>query len=116
MDQAFMRDAVELATERVARGELDRRTFVRGLALLGLGVAVAPGLAEAQKPKEIVMVNWGGDALKHFHDAWGKPYETDSGIKVVVDGTGPSAGKMRAMVEAKNVTWDVCDSGSGTCH
>jgi len=115
MDQAFMRDAVELATERVARGELDRRTFVRGLALLGLGAAVAPGLAEAQKPKEIVMVNWGGDALKHFYDAWGKPYEQDSGIKVVVDGTGPSAGKMRAMVEAKNVTWDVCDSGSGTC-
>ena len=115
MDQAFMRDAVELATERVARGELDRRTFVRGLALLGLGAAVAPRLAEAQKPKEIVLVNWGGDALKHFYDAWGKPYETDSGIKVVVDGTGPSAGKMRAMVEAKNVTWDVCDSGSGTC-
>ena len=43
MDQAFMRDAVELATERVARGELDRRTFLRGLALLGLGAAVAPG-------------------------------------------------------------------------
>ena len=115
MDQAFMRDAVELAAERVVRGELDRRTFLRGLTLLGLGAAIAPGLAEAQKPKEIVMVNWGGDALKHFYDAWGKPYETDTGVKVVVDGTGPSAGKMRAMVEAKNVTWDVCDSGSGTC-
>jgi putative spermidine/putrescine transport system substrate-binding protein len=117
MDQAFMRDAVDLAAERVARGELDRRTFVQGLALLGLGVVAAPDVAAAQakKPREIVMVNWGGDALKHFYDAWGKPYEADSGIKVAVDGTGPSAGKMRAMVEAKNVTWDVCDSGSGTC-
>ena len=115
MNQAFIRDAVELASERVVRGELDRRTFLAGLAALGAGAAIAPGRAEAQKPKEIVMVNWGGDALKHFADAWGKPYEADTGIKVVVDGTGPSAGKMRAMVEAKNVTWDVCDSGSGTC-
>src|SRR6266545_3635562 len=77
MDQAFMRDAVELAIERVTRGELDRRMFVRGLALLGLGAAVAPGLAEAQKPKGNVLVNRGGDAPKHFYDAWGKPYETD---------------------------------------
>jgi spermidine/putrescine-binding protein len=52
------------------------------------GAAVAPGLAEAQKPKEIVLVNWGGDALKHCYDAWGKSYETDTDIKVVVDGTG----------------------------
>ena len=71
MDQAFMRDAVALAAERVVRGELDRRTFLGGLALLGLGAAMAPGRAEAQKPKEIVVVNWGGDALRHFYDAWG---------------------------------------------
>jgi len=101
MDHAFLRDCVELAAERVARGQLDRRTFLQGLAALGLGglgpAVLAPGRAEAQakKPKEIVMVNWGGDAMKHFHDAWGKPYEADTGIKVVVDGTGPSGGKVR---------------------
>jgi putative spermidine/putrescine transport system substrate-binding protein len=119
MDHAFQQDCIDLAAERVARGELDRRAFLEALGVLGLAglaPALVPGRAAAQgKPKEIVMVNWGGDAVKHFYDAWGKPYEQDTGIKVAVDGTGPSAGKMKAMVQARNVTWDVCDSGSGTC-
>jgi len=33
---------------------------------------------------------------------------------VVIDSSGPSLAKMRAMVEAGKVTWDVCDSGAGT--
>ena len=116
MDQDFMRDAVQLAAERAAHGRLDRRTFLRGVALLGLGAGLASAPAAAQKrPREIVLANWGGDAVKHFTDAWGKPYERDTGVKVVIDGTGPAAGKMRAMVEAKNVVWDVCDTGSGIC-
>jgi putative spermidine/putrescine transport system substrate-binding protein len=125
MARDFLTDAVELAAERVERGELDRRTFLEGLSVLGVagglgGLAgLAPGAARpaaAQaKPKEVVMANWGGEALKHFHDAWGKPYEADTGIKVVVDGGGPTAGKIRAMVQAKNVVWDVADAGPGTC-
>ena len=69
MAHAFLKDCVELAAERVERGQLDRRTFLQGLAALGLGgfgpAVLAPGRAEAQakKPKEIVMVNWGGEAL-----------------------------------------------------
>ncbi|HXJ84845.1 MAG TPA: ABC transporter substrate-binding protein [Candidatus Methylomirabilis sp.] len=115
--EAYVVDSIDLVLERVARGQLGRRAFLTALGLLGLGPAgLAPRLAEAQgKPKEIVVANWGGDAVKHFFDAWGKPYEKDTGIKVVIDGTGPSAGKLRAMVEAKNVTWDVADAGSGTC-
>ena len=38
----------------------------------------------------------------------------EAGIKVVVDGAGPSAGKIRAMVESGAVVWDVCDSGPGS--
>ena len=90
MDQAFMRDALELATERLAqRTARPADVRPRARAPRPRRRVLRPGPAEAQKPKEIVMVNWGGDALKHFYDAWGKPYETDTGIKVVVDGTGP---------------------------
>ncbi len=93
---------------------LDRRTFLQALGLAP--VVLSNGHAEAQgKPKEIVVANWGGDAVKHYQDAWGKPFEGDAGIKVVVDGTGPTPGKLRAMVEAKNVTWDVADSNPGAC-
>jgi putative spermidine/putrescine transport system substrate-binding protein len=114
---AFFRDSIDLAVERLHCGQVDRRTFLTALAVLGLTPAgLGPRVAEAQgRPKEIVVANWGGDAVKHFSDAWGKPYERDTGTKVVIDGTGPSAGKIRAMVEAKNVTWDVADAGSGTC-
>jgi putative spermidine/putrescine transport system substrate-binding protein len=112
---AFTRDCLELALERLNRGELDRRSFLAGLAALGLAPVIRGGGEAHAATTEIVGVNWGGDALKHFATAWGEPYAKDTGIKVVWDGTGPSAGKMKAMVEAKNVTWDVCDSGSGTC-
>jgi len=109
----FTRDCIELALERVQRGALDRRTFLAGLAALGLAPAAAgEALADA---KEIVLVNWGGDALKFFGTAWGEPYTKESGVKVVLDGTGPSVGKIKAMVDSKKVTWDVCDSGSGSC-
>ena len=32
----------------------------------------------------------------------------------MIDTSGPTAGKIRAMVESRKVTWDVCDSGPGT--
>ena len=112
---AFMQDCLELAAERVRRGQLDRRTFLAGLAALGIG-PVALGSREAMaQAKEIVLVNWGGDALKYFGLAWGEPFTKDTGIPVIVDGTGPSLGKIKAMVDAKKVTWDVCDSGGSSC-
>jgi putative spermidine/putrescine transport system substrate-binding protein len=110
---AFARDCLELAVERLKRGELDRRSFLAGLAALGLTPAALEGEAQAAA-SEIVAVNWGGDALKYMQAAWGDPYVKDTGVNVVWDGTGPSAGKIKAMVESKHVTWDVCDSGSGS--
>lgn len=114
-DNDFLKDCIELAVERVNRGEIDRREFLWGLAALGVTPVVLGGAEAQAQVKEIVVVNWGGDALKHFGTAWGEPYAKDTGIKVFIDGTGPSEGKMRAMVDSKKVTWDVCDSGSGTC-
>ncbi|MBI3706928.1 MAG: ABC transporter substrate-binding protein [Proteobacteria bacterium] len=114
-DNAFMKDCVELAVERLRRGEIDQRSFMLGCAALGVTPIFLDAKSAAAQAKEIVMVNWGGDALKHMNTAWGEPYTKDTGIKVVIDGTGPSEGKMKAMVDAKKVTWDVADSGSGTC-
>ncbi len=110
--EAFVQDCVALGRSRLMRGELGRRQFLEGLAMLGLApVALGARVAAAQgKPKEIIVANWGGAAVKNQYEAWGKPYEQDTGIKVIVDGTGPARGKIRAMVDAKHVTWDVCDS------
>ncbi len=85
---------------------LGRRGLLGGAA----AASFAPGLVRAAVP-EVVMCNWGGDAMKAFDTAFVGPYDSSTGGKLVLDGSGPSNGKIRAMVEAKNVSWDLCDSG-----
>jgi len=112
----FARDCVEVAATRLARGDIDRRTFFQALALLGAlpaGIALG-GRSAGAAAKELVVVNWGGPAVEAYAKAFGAPYEKATGIKVVIDGTGPLGSKIKAMVEAKAVTWDVVDTGTGT--
>ena len=82
----------------------------RGLLAGAAAVSLAPALARAAVP-EVVLCNWGGDAMAAFNSAFVGPYDKATGGKLVLDGSGPSNGKIRAMVEAKNVSWDLCDSG-----
>ncbi|MCR9072517.1 MAG: ABC transporter substrate-binding protein [Alphaproteobacteria bacterium] len=114
-DSDFARDCVEIASERLAKGEIDRRTFMKAIAFLGaVPTAVALGGGQANAAGEIVIVNWGGPAVDAYQKAFGEPFEKATGVKVVIDGTGPLGSKIRAMVEANAVTWDVCDTGAGT--
>lgn len=115
--QSFMADCVELAAEQHAKGRIDRRTLVKLLGALGLAPianAVMPGMSAAQA-REVVMVNWGGIANTAFSRFYGAPFEAKNpGVKVTQDSSGPSAAKIRAMVEARRVTWDLCDSSSSS--
>jgi putative spermidine/putrescine transport system substrate-binding protein len=108
--QTHSEDIIAIGIEQYQKGVMSRRQLLAALAALG----VAPGIATAAEGKQIVLVNWGGDAVKYFGLAWAGPYTQDTGVKVIVDGAGPSEGKMKAMVESGAVTWDVCDSGAGT--
>ncbi|MFI4988662.1 MAG: ABC transporter substrate-binding protein [Alphaproteobacteria bacterium] len=91
---------------------VDRRTVLAGLAGSLLAGLRLPSAAAAAK--EVVVANWGGLATDGFMKAWAAPLEKAYGNKLVVDAGNPSAGKIRAMVEAHNVTWDACDAGAGT--
>ncbi|MEO1315028.1 MAG: ABC transporter substrate-binding protein [Pseudomonadota bacterium] len=116
MDDAgeFQRDLIEIAAERHARGEIDRRAFLTALAGIGaLSAAGVPGGARADAG-ELIVVNWGGPAVEAYQTAFGEPFTADSGIKVVIDGTGPLLSKIRAMVESGAVTWDCCDTGAAS--
>lgn len=114
-EELFQQDCAEIAKERYLSGEIDRRTFAKALAFLGAVPAFATlGGRSAKAAEELVVVNWGGPAVKAYEEAFGKPFEEATGVKVVIDGTGPLGSKIRAMVEAKNVTWDVADTGAGT--
>ena len=95
--QTFAQDLVEIA--------LSRRAVLGGAAAL-----LAPGALHAATP-EVVLCNWGGDAIPAFTAAFAEPYAKATGAKMVLDGSGPANGKVRAMVEARNVSWDILDSG-----
>jgi putative spermidine/putrescine transport system substrate-binding protein len=115
--QSFQEDCIALANEKLARGQMTRRQFNLAMALLGFGAAsgALTDKAWAQAAKEIVFVNWGGIANTAYGNYFGKPFEQSTpGTKVLMDPASPTAGKIRAMVESKKVTWDVCDSAAYT--
>lgn len=111
--QSFAEDVAEIAAEERSRG-LSRRQWLQACAALGIAPTALLGLggrANAQALKEVVVANFGGDAVKAFMEAFAVPYEKKTGGKMTIDGSGPSNGKIKAMVDARNVTWDLVDSG-----
>ncbi|MDF1790933.1 MAG: ABC transporter substrate-binding protein [Thalassobaculaceae bacterium] len=114
-DSDFARDCVEIAAKRLEKGEISRRTFLQAVAMLGASTSVLTlGGGSAKAAEEVVVVNWGGPAVEAYAKAFGDPFEKATGVKVVIDGTGPLGSKIKAMVDAGAVTWDVCDTGTGT--
>lgn len=112
-DQAFRKDLAEIAAQRFQRGDIDRRSLLKLLGALGVLPLIDGGKAFADT-KELVLVNWGGEPSKVLQKVMGDSFTAETGVKVTVDGSGPSAGKIRAMVESGAVVWDVCDSGPGS--
>lgn len=106
--QSVSDDLVEIAREKFERGLIDRRTLLAGLALFG-ALPAGSNVASAQG-KQLVMINWGGDNTKWIDKVYLQPYTAKSGTKFVVDPSGPTAGKLRAIAESKNINWDVADS------
>jgi putative spermidine/putrescine transport system substrate-binding protein len=112
--QSFQQDCVDLAFQKFRRGEVSRRTLLAGLGALGAVPALSPEAA-AQAGRQLVMVNWGGIANEGFGRFYGEPFMGENaGIRVVQDSTGPSAGRIRSMVESGRVTWDLCDSSASS--
>ncbi|HEY0295207.1 MAG TPA: ABC transporter substrate-binding protein [Bordetella sp.] len=108
-------DAAQRALSDPGLGSERRRQLLGMLGAAGLTALLPAGQAQADAGK-IVVCNWGGDALKYQPQAWGQPFEKASGMKVEFDGTGPTFGKIRTMVESNHVVWDVCDANLAVAH
>jgi putative spermidine/putrescine transport system substrate-binding protein len=65
-------------------------------------------LAGAAPAQEMVFTSWGGTTQDAQAAAWAVPFTEATGITVIQDGP-TDYGKLRAMVEAGAVTWDVVD-------
>ena len=110
MNGPFQRDCLQILADRAARGQISRRDFTTGLALL-LGTAATglPGAARAQSG-QLVFVNWGGDAGTAYDAAYGQGFAAETGISVLQDGSGPTEGAIAAQFESGAPAWDIVDA------
>jgi putative spermidine/putrescine transport system substrate-binding protein len=109
-DRAFQKDCLEILSAKVARGELSRRRFTQIAAMLVAGAPLALKARGAEAAaNELVLVNWGGDAIKAYDAAYGQPFQKETGIVVKEDGTGPTEGAVAAQFKSGKPTWDLVD-------
>ena len=80
-----------------------KRTLILTSALCGLAFA-----AQAQN-KEVNVVSWGGSYEKSQVEAYNKPFQEKTGIKVNMIAADNPATPLKAQVEANNITGDVFD-------
>lgn len=82
---------------------ITRRTILgaAGLALARPGAGSAAG-------RDLVFTSWGGTTQDAQRKAWVDPFQKSTGIRVRLDGP-TDYGKLKAMVESGNVSWDVVD-------
>lgn len=95
----------------------NRRDFltsaVRAGTLLTLtGPALIPS-ATAQGATSITVVSFGGSYGEFIRDEWNKAFTAETGIEVVL-AAGPDLAKAKAMVQTKNIEWDVFDGAGST--
>ena len=106
MNGLFQQDCMAILHTQLARGRLSRRRFVQLAAVLA---ASGAGGAEAAS-KQLVFVNWGGDASRAYTDAYGRPFQQATGIVVRQDGTGPTEGAITAQFKSGKPSWDLVDA------
>lgn len=108
--QTFAEDCVELLRELTDGKAVNRRAFLTACGALGVSAGLFRFRPAMAADKEIVLVNWGGDAVTAMSQAFAEPFVADNpDMDVFVDGSGPSSGAIKSMVESGRVTWDVAD-------
>ena len=81
-------------------------TSVAAAGLLAYG-----GLGTAQAQTDLVVVSWGGAYTASQQKAYHEPYmAANPGIRILNDDSASEGiSKLRAQVEAGNMTWDLVD-------
>ncbi|MGI9382411.1 MAG: ABC transporter substrate-binding protein [Methyloligellaceae bacterium] len=109
-DESFQEDLLKILIEKSSKDPVPRRLFLKTAAYLGVSAALYRMTPAFAGQNELVVVNWGGDAVTAHKKAWVSRFaKTQKDTKVIIDGSGPSSGKIKAMVQSGKVTWDLCD-------
>ena len=109
-DKMFFKDLLTQSAHDFRNGKMERRHFLGFCAMAGVAsAAVAIGDAEAAA-NEVILWNWGGDAVKCHTQAFGNSFKKSSGLGFKIDTSGPLQGKIKEMVDSNAVTADVADA------
>ena len=84
---------------------------IAALGVTGLMLAVA---VPAHADNALTIVSWGGAYQESQREAYMKPFAAQTGAKITEEEYNGEIAKIRAMVEAKNVSWDVIDIDTQT--
>ncbi|TBU86244.1 ABC transporter substrate-binding protein [Phytopseudomonas dryadis] len=106
--QSFIEDALQVAEERMQAAGVSRRGFNQGLLLLAAAAGLGPWHKAFSASGTLVVANWGGDAVPAFETSY-KGFSEASGLRLMIDGSGPSEGALKTQVSSGAVRWDVCD-------
>lgn len=80
-------------------------------------IAVALGLlGGAAAAQNVTVTSWGGAYQTSQRKAYFEPYTLKTGAKIVEEEYNGEIAKIRAMVQAKTVTWDVVDVNEQTAQ
>jgi len=131
-DRTFAEFLLSLALKSPHAADYGRRQFLRSAGRLALSAGAAAGLgrvfansyalaAEPVNLPEITSIperlkgtgvvrvsSYGGAFQAAQREAYFKPFERLSGIKVI-ESEGPDVVKVKAMVDTKNIEWDVAE-------
>jgi putative spermidine/putrescine transport system substrate-binding protein len=93
---------------------LGRRAFLRQTLGAGAATAAATAIGPALRPAraqagEVVVCTWGGTYTEAQRKFFFDPFEKETGIRVRTVGV-PDIAKIRAMVQARAVEWDLVDA------
>jgi putative spermidine/putrescine transport system substrate-binding protein len=106
-------DFAAFAIQEYASGRIDRRLLLQVLTGAVAVTMLGPDRVRAET-KEFVLSTFGGWLAEAIKTEFAEPFAEATGLAVKEDPSGPLAGRIRAMVEARRVIWDVCDSVSFT--
>jgi putative spermidine/putrescine transport system substrate-binding protein len=106
--QHFIEDVAQIAEQRVQAGTLSRRSFNQLLLVMAAAAGMGPVRRAFADSGSVVVANWGGDAVPAFEKSF-QGFAGASGMKLQVDGSGPTEGAVKTQVNSGAVRWDVCD-------
>jgi putative spermidine/putrescine transport system substrate-binding protein len=106
-----MSDHGSCKPERPASTGITRRRLFGNAGALGAGLVAAPALLSPRRAAaadSLVYVSYGGATGDAEIESFIKPFEKDTGVKVV-GANGPDISKLKAQMMTGNVEWDVID-------